>query len=47
METEKIRFYIDESSSPYENNEEIIKRTKDDDEFDEMIIKKYNLTPKE
>jgi len=44
---ENLRFFMDESSAPYEEGENPFPRTKRDDEFDEMIIKKYHLVTKE
>lgn len=37
------RFFMDESSLPYEENENPFKRTEEDDDFDEIMIQKYNL----
>ena len=45
--TEKLSFFMDETSAPYEDGENPFPRTKEDDEFDEMIIAKYHLTTKE
>ena len=45
--TEGLRFYMDESSAPYSDNDNPFVRTKNDDKFDEMIIKKYHLITKE
>ena len=45
--TEKLRCFMDETSAPYEDGENPFVRTKEDDEFDEMIIAKYHLTTKE
>ena len=42
--TEKLSFFMDETSAPYEDGENPFPRTKEDDEFDEMIIAKYHLT---
>ena len=44
---QKLRFYTDESGTPYEDGENPFPRTKEDDEFDQMMIKKYNLVLKE
>ncbi len=44
---EKQRFYMDDTSIPYEEYENPFVRTEKDDEFDEMIIKKYGLITKE
>lgn len=41
-----LRYYMDESGAPYENDEKLFPRTQHDDEFDEMIIRKYNLVEK-
>lgn len=38
---------MDETDAPYKDNENPFIRTKEDDEFDEMIIAKYNLVTKE
>lgn len=40
---EKKRFYMDETSVPYEKNENPYPRTTDDDDFDQKIIEKYQL----
>ena len=45
--TEKLRFFMDETSTPYTDSENPFVRTKEDDEFDKMIIEKYHLTTKE
>lgn len=45
--TDNLRFVMDETSAPYEQNENPFPRTKADEEFDEMIISKYHLTTKE
>ena len=37
------RFFMDESSIPYEENENPFTKTKEDDDFDEKMIQKYNL----
>ena len=42
-----LRFYMDETSAPYSDNDNPFVRTKDDDEFDKMIIDKYKLATKE
>ena len=42
-----LRFYMDETSAPYSDKDNPFSRTKDDDEFDKMIIEKYKLTTKE
>ena len=42
-----LRFFMDETSAPYEEKDNRFFRTKEDDEFDEMIIAKYNLVTKE
>lgn len=44
---ENLRFVMDETSAPYEKNENPFPRTKADDEFDKLIIKKYHLTTEE
>ncbi len=43
----KLRFYMDESSAPYSESDAPIVRTKEDDEFDDMIIAKYHLVTEE
>ena len=42
-----LRFYTDETSAPYSDKDNPFSRTKNDDEFDKMIIEKYKLTTKE
>ena len=42
-----LRFYMDETSAPYSDKDNPFKRTKEDDEFDKMIIEKYKLITKE
>lgn len=42
--TENLRFFMDETSVPYEKTENPFPRTKEDDEFDKTIIAKYHLT---
>ena len=37
------RFFMYESSIPYEENENPFTKTKEDDDFDEKMIQKYNL----
>ncbi len=37
---------MDETSAPYEKDENPFVRTKEDDEFDKMIIDKYQLVAK-
>ena len=44
---QKLRFYTDESGIPYEDGENPFPRTKEDDDFDQMMIEKYNLVLKE
>ena len=46
-DTQKLRFYTDESGIPYEDGENPFPRTKEDDDFDQMMIEKYNLVLKE
>lgn len=43
----EIRFLMDESSAPYEQKENPFTRTSEDEEFDNMIIRKYQLITKE
>lgn len=45
--TNTLRCYMDETSAPYKDNENPFVRTKEDDEFDEMMIAKYHLVTKE
>ena len=45
--TDNLRFVMDETSVPYEQNENPFPRTNLDDEFETMIINKYHLTTKE
>jgi hypothetical protein len=45
--TENLRFFMDEISAPYSENENPFPRTEADNEFDEMIIEKYQLVTKE
>lgn len=40
-------YVMDETSVPYEHNENPFPRTASDDEFEEMIINKYHLITKE
>ena len=40
---ENLRYYMDETSAPYPENECPYPRTEEDDAFDEMIIEKYHL----
>lgn len=44
---ENLRFVMDETSAPYEQNENPFTQTDSDNEFEEMIISKYHLTTKE
>jgi hypothetical protein len=46
-ENSNLRFFMDETSSPYSEDENSFVRTEDDDDFDEMIIKKYKLVTNE
>ena len=45
--TKTLRFYMDETSAPYSDDDNPFVWTKDDDEFDKMMIAKYKLTTKE
>ena len=47
MDTQDLRFFMDETSAPYEDGENPFIRTKEDEKFDKMIIAKYNLITKE
>ena len=42
-----LRFYMDESSAPYEEDENPFERTKEDEEFDKYVIDKFNLVTKD
>lgn len=42
-----LRFVMDESSVPYEKNENPFPRIKEDDEFENKIIDKYHLITEE
>lgn len=44
---DNLRFVMDETSAPFEENENPFIQTETDDEFDQMIINKYHLTTKE
>nr|MCR5154374.1 hypothetical protein [Lachnospiraceae bacterium] len=44
--TDNLRFVMDETSVPYEQNENPFPQTDLDDEFEKMIINKYHLTTK-
>lgn len=44
--TDNLRFVMDETSAPYEENENLFMQTELDNEFEQMIIKKYHLTTK-
>ncbi len=45
--TDHLRFVMDETSVPYEQNENPFPQTDLDDEFETMIINKYHLITKE
>lgn len=45
--TDSLLFVMDETSAPYEQNENPFPQTDSDNEFEDMIIKKYNLITKE
>lgn len=45
--TGNLRYFMDETSAPYEDGENPFPRTKEDDEFDEMMIAKHHLVTKE
>jgi hypothetical protein len=47
MNIEKLRFFTNETSMPYSENENPFLRTEEDDKFDEMIIEEYHLVTKE
>lgn len=44
---ENLRFVMDETSAPYEQNENPFFQTDADDKFEKMIINKYHLVTKE
>ena len=44
---DNLRFVMDETSAPYEENETPFVQTELDNEFEQMIINKYHLTTKE
>ncbi len=44
---DSLRFVMDETSAPYEEGENPYIQTELDNEFEQMIINKYNLTTKE
>lgn len=45
--TNNLRFVMDETSVPYEKNENPFPRKEDDEEFDKKMIDKYRLITKE
>ena len=45
--TDNLRFVMDETSVPYEQNENPFPQTDSDDEFEKTIINKYHLITKE
>lgn len=45
--TDNLRFVMDETSAPYEENENLFVQTELASEFEQMIINKYHLTTKE
>ena len=47
VDEDDMRYVMDETSMPYEYNENPFPRTTSDDEFEEMIINKYHLMTKE
>ena len=42
-----LRFVMDETSAPYEENKNPFEQTESDNEFEQMIINKYHLITKE
>jgi hypothetical protein len=44
---ENLRFFMDETSAPYPEGQNPFPRTKEDNEFEDFIIKKYHLITKE
>lgn len=42
-----LRFVMDETSAPYEENENPFPKTDSNDDFEKMIIDKYHLITKE
>lgn len=43
----KLQYFMDETSIPYEDGQNPFPRTKEDDDFDKMIIEKYHLVTKD
>ena len=43
LSADNLRFVMDETSAPYEQKENPFPQTDSDNEFEDMIIKKYNL----
>lgn len=43
----KLRYFMDKTSIPYEDDQNPFPRTQEDDEFDKMIIEKYHLITKD
>ena len=46
-DSEKLYLLMDESSAPLENADFLYPRTKEDEEFDKMIVEKYHLITKD
>lgn len=44
---DNLRFVMDDTSIPYEQNENSFLKTDSDDDFEKMIIDKYHLITKE
>lgn len=44
---ENLRFFMDEDAVPYPEGEIPFPRTKEDDDFEKMIIEKFHLITKE
>lgn len=42
-ENKNLRYYMDESATPYDDGENPYMRTEEDDEFDEKMIEKHHL----
>ena len=44
---ENLRFFMDEDAVPYPENEIPFPRTKEDEEFEKMIVENFHLVTKE
>lgn len=47
MNKNDLRFFMDESSAPFEDDSNPFPRTKEDEEFERMIIARFHLITKE